>query len=119
MYDVSLLFNCSKKGVQGTIRYSANDLGNKKEKKERCYIMQEDCLAPLFTVYEVMTLCGNLKLGPGFPEEAKQLLVSRHITDRMTYGYYAVLFCLNHRFPDFSYYPLLILLEKLVELDSM
>lgn len=98
-----LLFFCSTKGVQGTIRYSGNGLHSKKEKKERCYIMQEDCLSPLFTVYEIMTHCGNLKLGPNFPEKAKQLLVSRYITDWITYGYHALLLCLNHRFPDFKY----------------
>jgi hypothetical protein len=95
--------SCSTKGVQGTIRYNGNDLGSRKEGKETCYIMQEDCLTPLFTVYEVMTLCANLKLGSCLPEKAKQLLVSRHITNWMTYRCHAVLLCLNHRFPDFWY----------------
>ncbi|XP_023702631.1 ATP-binding cassette sub-family G member 1 isoform X2 [Cryptotermes secundus] len=70
-----VLSGFTTKGVQGTIRYSGNGLHSKKEKKERCYIMQEDCLSPLFTVYEIMTHCGNLKLGPNFPEKAKQLLI--------------------------------------------
>lgn len=70
-----VLSGFTTKGVEGTIRYNGNDLGNRKKGKETCYIMQEDCLVPLFSVYEVMTLCANLKLGSCLPEKAKQLLI--------------------------------------------
>jgi ABC-type multidrug transport system ATPase subunit len=70
------MFCCSTKGVKGSIKYNGADLGSKTEKKETCYIMQEDRLAPLFTVYEIMTISANLKLGPSLSEKAKQLLVS-------------------------------------------
>ncbi|XP_021939664.1 ATP-binding cassette sub-family G member 1 isoform X4 [Zootermopsis nevadensis] len=63
------------KGVQGSIKYNGVDLGSKTGKKETCYIMQEDCLAPLFTVYEIMTISANLKLGRSLSAKAKQLLV--------------------------------------------
>lgn len=45
-------------------------------KKESCYILQDDHLAPLFTVSELMTMAADLKLGGGLSDKAKQMLVS-------------------------------------------
>jgi ABC-type multidrug transport system ATPase subunit len=67
-----VLTGCSKKGVEGSIKY----IGSKDKRKDKCLIMQEDHLAPLFTVHEMMTISANLKLGPSLSIKTKHLMVS-------------------------------------------
>jgi ABC-type multidrug transport system ATPase subunit len=76
LFDLANLSICSKSGVEGSIKYNGADLGSNSVNKLTCYIMQEDYLAPFFTVYEIMTVSANLKLGRNLSEKAKQLLVS-------------------------------------------
>ena len=78
--------------MEGSVKYK----GSKQERGEMCYIMQEDCLEPLFTVHEMMTKSANLKLGSGVSEKTMQLLVStRRCTRQLLY--------LNHLFTYFTY----------------
>lgn len=54
-----------------------NKQGAAQYKKECCYILQDDHLAPHFTVSELMTMASDLKLGGGLSDKAKQMLVSK------------------------------------------
>ena len=66
-------------GMGGSIRSSGNNQhkeGSNQYKKESCYILQDDRLAPLFTVGEIMNMAADLKLGYSLSEKAKQLVVS-------------------------------------------
>lgn len=62
-------------GVEGSIKYTGSSLAKKKEKTLKCFIMQDDYLAPLFTVNEIMNVCASLKLGDSLSPKARQLLV--------------------------------------------
>lgn len=50
--------------------------GSDQYRKECCYILQDDQLAPFFTVSEIMNMAADLKLGQSLSEKAKQLVVS-------------------------------------------
>lgn len=65
--------------MKGTITCAGNEsdkTGSGQYRKESCYILQDDQLAPLFTVQEVMTMAVNLKIGTSLSDKAKQFLVS-------------------------------------------
>lgn len=81
-----MLFCCRTEGVTGTIRTSGSSQELRKYgaglyipphfRKLSSYIMQDDQLCPLFTVYEIMMMAAQLKLGAGLNTKTKQMLVS-------------------------------------------
>lgn len=50
--------------------------GVKQYRKHSCYILQDDCLDPLFTVEETMNFAAELKLGNTVEHEKKQILIT-------------------------------------------
>lgn len=72
-----------KTGMGGTIRTTGddkNDDSNKGvNKKQSCYIMQDDQLNPLFSVFEIMLMAADLKLSPAVSLKAKKLAVSTYL----------------------------------------
>lgn len=66
-------------GMQGTIKSinnSQTQTGAQSYKKNACYILQDDHLAPLFTVNEIMNMAADLKLGNSISSKRKAILVS-------------------------------------------
>lgn len=51
--------------------------GASQYKRDCCYILQDDHLAPFFTVSEIMFMAAQLKLSPHISHEKKQILVSK------------------------------------------
>ncbi|RZC34403.1 ABC tran, AAA 21, and/or SbcCD C domain containing protein, partial [Asbolus verrucosus] len=64
--------------MAGRIKSTVNTqpkFGAQHYKKQSCYILQDDQLAPLFTVKEIMTMAANLKLGHSVSLKTKTLLI--------------------------------------------
>lgn len=67
--------------AEGNIRCrgpSINGTGVKKYVKHSCYILQDNCLDPLFSVEETMNFAADLKLGRGVSKKNKSELVSTY-----------------------------------------
>lgn len=47
----------------------------KEYRKQSCYIQQNDCLLPLFTVWEMMWMAANLKIGESLSRKSKEMLI--------------------------------------------
>ncbi|KOX79142.1 ATP-binding cassette sub-family G member 4 [Melipona quadrifasciata] len=47
----------------------------KEYRKQSCYIQQNDCLLPLFTVSETMWMAANLKIGESLNRKSKEMLI--------------------------------------------
>lgn len=65
--------------MEGKVRNSGlPKSGNSKSKfrKQSCYILQDDHLNPLFTVWEIMSMASQLKLDQRLSKEAKESIVS-------------------------------------------
>ncbi|GLV37362.1 uncharacterized protein CBL_10671 [Carabus blaptoides fortunei] len=73
---LNILTGFHNTGMSGIITSTGNNggTGSQQYKKESCYILQDDRLAPLFTVEESMNLAANLKLG-GLSPKAKQIVI--------------------------------------------
>ncbi|CAH0560101.1 unnamed protein product [Brassicogethes aeneus] len=74
---LNILTGFQKSGTEGTIKCTGGlktKKGALQYKKECCYILQDDQLAPLFTVGEIMNIAANLKLG-NITEKGKQFLI--------------------------------------------
>ncbi|XP_971735.2 ATP-binding cassette sub-family G member 1 [Tribolium castaneum] len=65
-------------GMHGVIK-STHDkevrFGAQQYKKQSCYILQDDQLAPLFTVAEIMNMAADLKLGHSISSKRKCMLI--------------------------------------------
>lgn len=48
----------------------------KEYRKQSCYIQQNDCLLPLFTVWETMWMAANLKIGESLNRKSKEMLIA-------------------------------------------
>ncbi|KAG7210047.1 hypothetical protein KM043_011621 [Ampulex compressa] len=74
---LNILTGFQTEGLKGNIQY----IGIKGKRtwneyrKECCYIQQEDQLYPLFSVYEIMTMATNLKIGNSINRKAKRMLI--------------------------------------------
>ncbi|XP_019865848.1 ATP-binding cassette sub-family G member 1 isoform X2 [Aethina tumida] len=74
---LNILTGFQRSGTEGTIRCSGSKnvkKGALQYKKECCYILQDDQLAPFFTVEEIMNIAANLKLG-NISDKAKKFLI--------------------------------------------
>lgn len=66
-------------GMNGIIKSITNSevrFGAQHYKKQSCYILQDDHLAPLFTVGEIMNMAADLKVGHSLSSKRKSMLVS-------------------------------------------
>ncbi|XP_075224033.1 ATP-binding cassette sub-family G member 4 isoform X2 [Lycorma delicatula] len=77
---LNILSGFQKQGMGGTITTKSegkndNDLKEGVNKKQSCYIMQDDQLNPLFTVFEIMLMAADLKLSPAISLKAKNLVI--------------------------------------------
>lgn len=64
--------NCRTSGVSGKLLVNGEARDESTFRKQSCYIMQNDNLQPLLTVYEAMTVAANLKLSPKNTHKEKQ-----------------------------------------------
>ncbi|VEN42430.1 unnamed protein product [Callosobruchus maculatus] len=75
---LNILTGYQVSGTSGTIK--CNGSGSKRKKgslqykKESCYILQDDNLPPLFTVYEMMMMASNLKIAD-LSKKSKEYLI--------------------------------------------
>ncbi|CAH0388183.1 unnamed protein product [Bemisia tabaci] len=74
---LNVLTGFNTDGMIGSIYTSSRnaDKCQRLNRKESCYIMQDDKLCPLFTVYETMKMAADLKLGTSLSEKAKVLVI--------------------------------------------
>lgn len=73
------IYLCSSGGMKGTIKSRCGTQvkeGVSQYRRDCCYILQDDHLAPFFTVSEIMYMATQLKLSPDISHEKKQMLVS-------------------------------------------
>ncbi|KAF3424717.1 hypothetical protein E2986_04159 [Frieseomelitta varia] len=61
----------------GKIEYIGNRRKHswKEYRKQSCYIQQNDCLLSLFTVWEMMWMAANLKIGESLSRKSKEMLI--------------------------------------------
>ncbi|XP_068906678.1 ATP-binding cassette subfamily G member 4-like isoform X2 [Tenebrio molitor] len=65
-------------GMNGIIKSITNSevrFGAQHYKKQSCYILQDDHLAPLFTVGEIMNMAADLKVGHSLSSKRKSMLI--------------------------------------------
>ncbi|KAL1122044.1 hypothetical protein AAG570_003450 [Ranatra chinensis] len=72
---LNILTGFQTKGMSGKLSSNGRDLKPGASRRLACYIMQEDHLNPLFTVYETMMHSANLKIGNSLSEKGKQLII--------------------------------------------
>lgn len=74
---LSVMFdNFRKSGVTGTLMVNDEMRNEDLFRKQSCYIMQDDNLQPLLTVYEAMMVAANLKLSSSYSSKEKKERVS-------------------------------------------
>nr|XP_022913355.1 ATP-binding cassette sub-family G member 1-like isoform X1 [Onthophagus taurus] len=80
---LNILTGYQRKGVIGGIRKVScytNAIITDKLRKNSCYIMQDDRLNPLFTVWEIMSIAADLKRGRNLTKKSKENLIDEILT---------------------------------------
>nr|AIN44118.1 ATP-binding cassette sub-family G member 1-like protein [Laodelphax striatellus] len=77
---LNILTGFQKQGMTGTITTSGagkieNYFKDGVNTKRSCYIMQDDQLNPLFSVFEIMSMAADLKLSPAISQKSKILII--------------------------------------------
>ncbi|BES94068.1 ABC-2 type transporter [Nesidiocoris tenuis] len=72
-----ILAGYKRSGYTGSVHINEVDRFSSAEKS--CYIMQDDCLHPMLTVREIMTVCSQLKMGKNLSRNAKTVRVNKII----------------------------------------
>ncbi|XP_065159986.1 ATP-binding cassette subfamily G member 4-like isoform X5 [Atheta coriaria] len=76
---LNILSGFHKSGTSGMIRCTGQEVKSIDKvsyTKDSCYILQDDMLCPLFTVWETMVFAAKLKLGTTIPPESRHWLLS-------------------------------------------